>query len=122
MSDEEKPKPWQVPPPVDRIRYWFRIVLWLLPTGFFIFSFWVADRLKQLGIEVPFPIAIFILANVGFTIGTGYYQAHLSGGAHLEPGGIADRVMLFVCYQLLFVPLIVGFTLFAACVIDPLKF
>lgn len=121
LPEPPKAQPRNDAPPVNRTITWLRVMLWLLPTGFAVLSAIGQNFLIRYGL-VPINFGIYFLIVALFTVGTGYYNALLSPRAKTQPGGLLNRTVLFFVIQLFLVPLLLGGLLFAACLIDPIKF
>jgi hypothetical protein len=122
MSDKDH-EPWErdLPPLRSRGKSWLRVMLWLMPSGFAILSMSAPARLRPWGIDVPSDPAVWFWAILVFTIGTGIVDACLAIRVPRNFDATAFRVVVFVSFQALLIPLMIGLLLFAMCVANPLK-
>ena len=111
-------------PPNNRAQAWFRMLLWILPSGFAVASGIGLDRLSSAYFPSQSPIGTLIwwILNFAFVIGSGWFDSQLSARARAEVGGVADRVLRFFLFQLFLIPVLSLVFLFFACLIDPIRF
>lgn len=122
MSERKNPKPWQDAPPVNRAQACFRVIIWLLPTGFAVCSSWAGNWLISRGYLPKLGFGFWVVPNVFFMFGAAWYNALLSRRARSSPRGIVNRLVLFFLIQLFLMPLLLAILLYLACVIDPIQF
>jgi hypothetical protein len=110
-------------PPNNPAKTLFRIILWILPTGFAVIC--------GLGcFQLPFrthwtyeiSLALWIILTSLFTAGAGWFNVVLSNRGNKDPGSVIWRTFLFFIAQILLIPLLLGSVLYAACLMNPLKF
>jgi len=95
-------------PPTNRAQAWFRVFLWLVPAGF---AFTSAVGLVWLSIRA-FPvddlilIGVWLLLNLMFVIGAGWFDSQLSAKVRSESDKVSDEVMSFFMLQLFLVPVL----------------
>jgi hypothetical protein len=112
-----------IAPEVNRAQAAFRVFLWVLPAGVVVLSGGALDFLISRGI-LPSVRAVgvfWLIFNVAFVLGAGWFSATLSQKARAEPDGVFYLTVLFVFLQVFLIPLLLGLLLFLACVIDPVK-
>ena len=110
-------------PPINRAQATVRVILWLLPAGFAVLSAEGCNWLKYRGILASsWGFGVWLLLNVAFALGAGWFNAMLSTKARGEADGVAYRTVMFFFLQLFLIPVLLGLFLFMACVIDPIKF
>ncbi|MEO5914741.1 MAG: hypothetical protein ABIS50_10940 [Luteolibacter sp.] len=109
-------------PPVNRAVAWFRVILWILPAGFAVLSAWGVVWYQGHLIPHRLGVLSWVVVNVIFVLGTGWYHALLSISARSEPRGIFARTILFFFIQLFLIPLLASLALFLGCLIGTIKF
>jgi VIT1/CCC1 family predicted Fe2+/Mn2+ transporter len=102
------------PPPNHPVKTLFRVLLWFLPAGFAVMSFFGMQYLGR-------GFIVWYLIVSACTFGTGWYNALLSNNSKLEGNGILFRAFIFWIVQHLLVPLILVVFLYAACLIYQIK-
>lgn len=85
----------------------FRTMLWLLPAGFMVFSLAGISQLNTGIFPRAMTIPIWLILGAVFTVGTGWFNAWLSGDARLKPGRVHSQTVKFFLFQLFIVPAIV---------------
>ncbi len=112
--------PEQQPPQVNRAQAWFRVMLWLMPTGFLVASAvglgWVHEKL----LPSDSIVAVWCLLNLALLIGAGWFTAILSTRSPNER--VVHGMFTFVMCQLFLVPALLGLLLFMINLIDPIQF
>jgi len=99
MSEQIESDPWQQLPRVNRSITCFRVVLWLLPSGFAGFSAWAGDGLIRHHYLPDLGVGSWWVANALFVLGTGWFNALLSFNARDIWHGVRNRIILFVLIQ-----------------------
>ena len=107
MSEQDEPDAWQQTVPPNHAITCFRVILWLLPSGFAAFSAWGRSwmighhYLPHLGVRT------WLLLNTIFILGSGWFNALLSANSREVWHGVRNRVILFFVIQ----PFIISFFL-----------
>ncbi len=102
----------------NRTRVWFRIVLWILPTGF---AWMSAVGLNMLSVRGGFYgmaqliVPVWLVLNIAFIIGAGWYNKMLSSRRDAGPNGFDGRDVLFFVIQIFLIPPLSALVLFALC-------
>ena len=110
-------------PPINRAQATIRVILWLLPAGFVVLSAEGCNWSKYGGtLASSWGFVAWLILNVSFALGAGWFNAKLSTKARGEADGVAYRTVMFFFLQLFLTPVLLGLVLFMACVIDPIKF
>lgn len=116
MSEHERPKNH---PPITL----FRIILWLLPTGFAVICGFVCFVLPILvDWTYEFSFGIWLALTCIFTAGAGWFNAALSNRVKSNRGDMILSTYLFFIIQVILIPLLLGTLLYAAFEINPPKF
>lgn len=106
--------------PKNRAQAWFRVALWILPTGFVVASAvglgWVHEKL------FPFDsiVAVWFLLNLALVIAAGWFTAVLSIRSPDER--VIHGIFAFIVYQLFLIPALLGLFLFLINLINPIQF
>lgn len=110
-------------PPNNPSKTLFRIILWLLPTGFAVLSA-IGSRYLPGGVILDdrSSLTLWLILNILFTAGAGWFNAHLSNRVKPEQDGALFRTFVFVIAQMFLVPLLLMTLLFAVCLFNPIKF
>lgn len=106
-------------PPINRAKAVVRVILWILPTGFVALSgvaLGSMPQFRQLG------FGAWLVPDIIFILGAGWYNAFLSGRARHEHSGMVSKTLIFFFIQLFLIPLLLALSLFFVCVIKPMKF
>ena len=85
--------------PNNRATAVFRVMLWLLPSGFAASSAWGGDWMIRHHYLPHVGGGSWLLANAIFVLGTGWFNALLSVNSHEVWHGVRNRVILFVVIQ-----------------------
>ena len=108
--------------PKNRAQAWFRVVLWILPSGFVVASAvglgWIHENLFRNDLVV----GLWFLLNLAFLIGAGWVQSVLANRLRTEANAVIRGVGAFVVYQLFLIPLLLGLLLYLTFLIDPFWF
>ena len=105
------------PVPINQAQGCFRVLLWLMPTGFAVFSAWAIDHYKPPGDSL---LLLWIGMNLVFSASAGWFVAIMSSRIRgMEPGKRAGEIVwlttFFCLIQLFLIPLITVFLAFAFC-------
>ena len=108
-------------PPVNHAQGCFRVLLWLIPSGFAAVSAWSIDNYKP---DVDSLLMLWIGANLVFLGITGWFNAIMSSQVRImEPGKRTGMIIwltvAFVLLQIVLIPLIAVFLVFAFCAFKP---
>ena len=97
---------------------WLRVVMWILPTGFFWISAFGANYLTAYsGVIGDLSTYLWVLLNIGFMIGAGWYDSLLSSRARKSPGSSYLWIIQFFLHQLYLIPLITFVVAMAVCAV-----
>ncbi len=109
--------------PINRAQATIRLVLWLLPAGFVTLSAAGFSLLTTRGfLPSNWGSRIsWLILNIAFVGGAGWFYGMLSASARGETD-VLYRAVQFWFFQMFLIPLLLGFLLYLACVIDPIKF
>lgn len=115
MMTEQQNKPNHAPP--NYAAAWFRVILWILPTG----VAWMSGiAFGWTGLLTPsnssWMLFAWIIANIIFTCAAGYYSQMLAPSPRSKP----YRVILFLITQVFVVPLLSSVVLLAVCAWHPM--
>lgn len=99
MSEQDEPDPWQQKIPANHAITWFRVALWLLPSGFAAFSAWGGDWMNRHHYLAHLGAGSWLLTNAILVLGTGWLNALLSVNSHEVWYGVRNRVILFFVIQ-----------------------
>ena len=105
-------------PPVNRAQAVIRVFLWLVPATFTVFVFFAANYFTTKvmhGYSRYGFVQLIIVA--AFTAGTGWFNAMLSPKARRQTNGMVWRTVLFCLIQIFLIPLLIGGTALAVCMI-----
>ena len=110
-------------PPVNRAQVTVRLLLWLLPFGFVMLSAAGIVLLTSLAIVLSHwgPIIFWLILNVAFVAGAGWFYGMLSCSARGE-SDVLYRAVQFWFFQMFLIPLFLRLLLYLASVIEPGKF
>jgi hypothetical protein len=122
VTELEQPPPGVAidPPqvaPVNQAQGCFRVLLWLMPSGFAAISAWTIDNYN---LNVDSLLMLWIGMNLVFWGITGWFNAIMSSPVRaLEPGKRTGMIIwltvAFALLQLVLIPLIAVFLVFAFC-------
>ena len=102
-----QPSPSRGSPPSNRAQFWFRVVLWILPAGITATSWLGLNKLSSLFAGfADWIIPLWLVLNLTFVLGAGWFNALLSGKAHSREDGIPTRILLFFIMQVFVSPLL----------------
>jgi len=128
-ESDAPPIPQHEQPPVNAAQGCFRVVSWIVPTGF---AWASAVGLGTLGTGAlrmgqAVPVMIWIVLNIAFVLGAGWFDAMLSRAvrnarADERPALLTKKLVVFFLLQLVFIPVISAAVLFAWCVAYPIHF
>ena len=110
--------------PKNRAIAWFRVMLWIVPTGF---AWMTGIALGTLSARASYSsigvicFSMWVVANVGFVVGAGRYHAMLDSRAGNDADLRFGRVATFFFLQLLLIPFLSFLLAFAICTIHPLR-
>lgn len=124
-SDEGTPDQAQVEMSshsINRAQAWFWVMLWILPSGFFVASAiglgWVHGNFFRHDLVV----VLWFLLNLAFLIGTGWFQSILANQGRIRPHTVIRSIGAFMVYQLFLIPILLGLLLYLTYLIDPFWF
>jgi hypothetical protein len=103
MEDPESNSSEQVPK--NRAQAWFRIILWILPSGFAMMSL---SGFHQLYRTIPIPfwcIWILIPVNLIFILAAGWFDALLDRRFKKSVEQMRAWMLTFLLFQLLAIPI-----------------
>lgn len=111
-------------PPNNPAKTLFRIILWILPTGFAVICGVGCFQLpfRRVHLSYEFSFSLWIALTCIFTAGAGWFNVVLSNRGNKDPGSVIWRTFLFFIAQIILIPLLLGSVLYAACLMNPLKF
>ena len=110
-------------PPINRAQATVRVILWLLPAGFVVLSAEGCDWLKYRGILASsWGFGVWLILNVAFALGAGWFNAMLSTKARAEADGVAYRTVMFFFLQLFLIPLLLLIMFFLYYIIFTIRF
>ncbi|MEO5711945.1 MAG: hypothetical protein ABIT37_00505 [Luteolibacter sp.] len=97
---------------------WLRGIMWTLPTGFIWMSAFGVNYLASFfGMNSGLSTCIWMLLNIGFVIGAGWYDSLLSSHARMSPGVSYLWIIQFFLHQLYLMPLITFVLMVAGCAV-----
>lgn len=112
------------PPPLNRAQAWYRVLLWLAPTGF-VFAIPKAGMFSIVSMRfVPFGARFWPLcalaAIIAFCGYCGWLDGHLSSKARRLEGeerkkAVRNHAIFFSLWQVIVTPLLIGVLVFGAC-------
>jgi hypothetical protein len=132
-SQEPPRRPWvpyyeppREPPPINAAQGCFRVALWMVPTGFaWASALGLGALASKLGVRgLSFPSAPWIVLNIVFVLGAGWFDAMLAwkvrNAGEKERGDmIVGNLTRFFLLQLVLVPVFSVAVVFAWCVAKP---